>query len=1655
MRVELLVSALVGWLVQRWGDLAAAGVARAALGDSQQRAFRKVVSAAIKRVKTLGRDQQEFLERVLIEHRESLGAVQHLPDLAGTVNALVESLDLETQPNVVAPPGLADALIAEIGVGALENARSGGPLLPLVADAYFAELFALNAQLRSAQELILLRIAAIEEALQRPGVAVTVHIFTGGWRSLQGAYLDPTEERERVLSEPFTGRDWVAQEISAFVATHDRGYFLIQADAGTGKTAFALWYSGIASHPIHFTQHSADARSTASAVRNLAAQLISIWGLQDLAPGGNLPAEENWSSWLRQVLAAAARKRDTDDPGRPIMLVVDGLDEAVDTDPEHLPLGLPDDLPAGVYVVATVRTGGLQHQPRAPKALCDWNRRSTQHNEDMRRFLTESVQLYLVPALEDDGLTVTEFVSVLLDRCGEVWLYLHFVLAELIGGHCRPRDVPALPRGLDDYYHNTIERFCRDDAEAVWRLRLLATLAIAIEPLDPPTLIDLSGLEDHPTLWRFLDGPLRPFCTIVDVDKRSLKHSSLTEYLTAGPTTDADITDNVQRWRQRLAGECRAAHERICDRYLTDWGGLDEHLPALAADPTLSQHHGGYPLRALAHHLVSAGHEDDLDRLMACGLGDRNVWYAAHESAGHITGFLSDVAAARRAIDRSPAVGAPHVLARKLRYALVDASIASSSTNYPPELLGQLVDRHIWTPTRAFGHVERMTDQDTQIPALIRIASTLPDDLIPRALSLVIGCRKAGSRSRALAAIIPRLPDTLLDEAWRAATSLDDPADIPRAAAAIFKRFPKVRLTNPSWSDLRSMGQETQWGVRALALICRDGPDAAEQALTYVERVSNDFERAQFLAALIPSLPAATFDRALSVTNQCSASHRGEAVVALAKHAPAERLGELFDRTSDLEWDSPHALGAEPKPCPRMMVAAFPRLSPDQWPNVIAFTNAIDTMWRYAEAVEAVAPLTPAGLARQLLREIVQQPKWIYGRDDPHKLIAVAALSRCLPYDEAAPYMIEAFRAAEPWDKRILDRDLNIIVRGQEPDLDVSSAEKLAPIARYLPAATVHRAALRICSVMSNVSASVEELSPALSRLAPWLSDETERELLAVTQRAAVWRGQRRQQVIEILAPHLSDELLQEAAEMTGAPEVEWFGALGSLSHELPSVESLDITGRASALANQTGLAGLSTRAKTAFAAPLAPDFAREALHLVARDTEWPFRTDAVTAVAPHLPALSLPDALKVLMRSGWANAGEIHLASCLFTRLAQEDPEALRDYLDCDDKPGPGLPWDSWLWSLAPYLTPRLAEDALNVARELSDVRGRGFLERRRLHAMAALAPRVSKTVRARVVHEVLELLSTMRSELDATKGNPHRWFADESLLAHRASILARLATASAADEVITACQECLAELAAVTNFDQLEDWNAVMDFLTHIPASLADRALDIYGPWRRLARFEAVRALAPRLPEGSLSRAIACVESEDAWSGAEIAGQSSALAALAKRLPPELEHERHRILSVALNRAVRGGSVPAATFAELLPVLPATLRSTAVDQSLSRILPDHSLEREGMKDLYALMPLLDASDIENLLERLNSVRDPRLRAKAVAAALRRAGELPAQSPTLSGLAAPDKWPNGIGRTELFELIAAAAWWIQRRGGPRCAGQTVEAAFDVVRWWR
>src|SRR5579859_3024500 len=157
-RVALdLVNAIAGWLAQQFGNAVVGGVTDALAGNAQRRALHRAVSTAIERVADRfgeDRDQREFLTEVLKVHRETLEAIRPLPDLAAVVSALVASLDDPSEPHLVAPPGLAEALTNEISAAVLDDARSGGVLAPLVGEARFTALFALNQRLQSALELI-------------------------------------------------------------------------------------------------------------------------------------------------------------------------------------------------------------------------------------------------------------------------------------------------------------------------------------------------------------------------------------------------------------------------------------------------------------------------------------------------------------------------------------------------------------------------------------------------------------------------------------------------------------------------------------------------------------------------------------------------------------------------------------------------------------------------------------------------------------------------------------------------------------------------------------------------------------------------------------------------------------------------------------------------------------------------------------------------------------------------------------------------------------------------------------------------------------------------------------------------------------------------------------------------------------------------------------------------------------------------------------------------------------------------------------------------------------------------------------------------------------------------------------------------------------
>jgi hypothetical protein len=209
-------------------------------------------------------------------------------------------------------------------------------------------------------------------------------------------------------------------------------------------------------------------RSAEAARKSLAAQLITWWELEEWAPDGLLPTAAARPDWFDRLLHAAAQRRDEEAAGRPIVLVVDGLDEADASSSAQtsLPLGLPASLPDGVFVVATSRFG-IDHALHAVRNPADWLEievEGPENLDDMRRFITDvtgpdGVDRRLVGIFRSDGVDLAWFRSELAKRCAGVWIYLRYVLDEIRDGMRDAHSIAQLPGDLAGYYAEQIQRW--------------------------------------------------------------------------------------------------------------------------------------------------------------------------------------------------------------------------------------------------------------------------------------------------------------------------------------------------------------------------------------------------------------------------------------------------------------------------------------------------------------------------------------------------------------------------------------------------------------------------------------------------------------------------------------------------------------------------------------------------------------------------------------------------------------------------------------------------------------------------------------------------------------------------------------------------------------------------------------------------------------------------------------------------------------------------------------------------------------------------------------------------------------------------------------------------------------------------------------------
>ena len=351
----------------------------------------------------------------------------------------------------------------------------------------------------------------------------------------------------------FTGRNWVFDAINARMQSTDRGYILIRGEPGIGKSSIMARLVEKSGWPHHFNIAPQNIRSAARFLRNVCAQLIVRHGLTD----ERLPASVgNDSSFLSDIFSRASAGRDA-----PVVLLVDALDEA-ETPPAGVNrLCLPRELPLGVFIIATLRTG-TDAQIDSPH-LCDdiiVAEDGESNRADVRAYISgflarnQMRQDTLLAPWDGDRDAFVEEASV---RSEGNFMYLRHVLSDLAAGKLSTFDIgigqSPLPRGLSGYYQRHW-----DEMQAGQRDRfrhhhkpVLAYFAIAREPVtadmiakwinedDALSPIDAFEIEDLLEAWAefFQVVPGAP-------QKYQLYHQSFLDFL------DGKLRLNRYRRRQ-------------------------------------------------------------------------------------------------------------------------------------------------------------------------------------------------------------------------------------------------------------------------------------------------------------------------------------------------------------------------------------------------------------------------------------------------------------------------------------------------------------------------------------------------------------------------------------------------------------------------------------------------------------------------------------------------------------------------------------------------------------------------------------------------------------------------------------------------------------------------------------------------------------------------------------------------------------------------------------------------------------------------------------------------------------------------------------------------------------------------------------------------
>ena len=304
-------------------------------------------------------------------------------------------------------------------------------------------------------------------------------------------------------TQDFIGRRFVFAAIADFLQNNRKGYFVLEAEPGVGKTSIMAKLVLLLKRRcvVHFNSQSQGIVRAEEFLENACLHLIRRYQLNYPQLPENATRDGNFlNRLLGEVSAKLGEKK--------LILVVDALDEveiSLQGRGSNV-LYLPDVLPNNVYFIVSKQPKTL---PLPKHQVFDLMQYSSESLADVKLYIDKrtSNSASIQSWINRQNLQRDEFVAAVAQKSQHNFMYLRHVLNDIDSGKYSDVTLNDLPRELEGYYENHWDRMemaVKDQELRRRKLKVIYLLTKTRKPVSCDILADFAE-EDALDLQEVLD----------------------------------------------------------------------------------------------------------------------------------------------------------------------------------------------------------------------------------------------------------------------------------------------------------------------------------------------------------------------------------------------------------------------------------------------------------------------------------------------------------------------------------------------------------------------------------------------------------------------------------------------------------------------------------------------------------------------------------------------------------------------------------------------------------------------------------------------------------------------------------------------------------------------------------------------------------------------------------------------------------------------------------------------------------------------------------------------------------------------------------------------------------------------------------------------